>query len=455
MSTDPDRAAELRSQILDLVREYHDVAFASGEFRPGETPIHFAGRVFDEHEVVNLVDSSLEFWLTTGPWAEKFEKRFARLHGLRHALLVNSGSSANLVALSCLTSNKLGDRRLRRGDEVITVATSFPTTVNPILQNGLVPVFVDVTVPTYNIDVTMLEAALSERTRAIMVAHTLGNPFDLDAVMAFAKEHDLWVIEDCCDALGSTYREKPVGTFGNLATVSFYPAHHITMGEGGCVLTNKGIIKLVAESFRDWGRDCWCDPGKEDTCGKRFDHQLGELPRGYDHKYIYSDVGYNLKLTDMQAAVGLAQLDKLDSFVAARRANFRRLYEGLSDLQEWLILPEPTPNSDPSWFGFPIALREDCPVDRDRILRFMNDRKIATRLLFGGNLLRQPAYLHSEHRRVGDLEVADFVMNNVFWVGVYPGLTEPQLDFMIESFHDLFAPSSVGASAQPTAVAES
>jgi CDP-4-dehydro-6-deoxyglucose reductase, E1 len=459
MSPDPDRAAELRSQILDLVREYHDAAFAPGEFRPGETQIHFAGRVFDEREIVNLVDSSLEFWLTTGPWAEKFERRFARLHGLRHALLVNSGSSANLVALSCLTSAKLGDRRLRRGDEVITVASSFPTTVNPIIQNGLVPVFVDVTVPTYNIDVTMLDAALSDRTRAIMVAHTLGNPFDLDAVKAFAEKHDLWLVEDCCDALGSTYRGQPVATFGDLASVSFYPAHHITMGEGGCVLTNKGRLKVLAESFRDWGRDCWCDPGKENTCGKRFDHQLGDLPRGYDHKYIYSDIGYNLKLTDMQAAVGLAQLDKLESFTAARRANFRRLHEGLSDLQEWLILPEPTPNSDPSWFGFPIALREDCPVDRDRVLRFMNDRKIATRLLFGGNLLRQPAYLQAEHRRVGDLPVADFIMNNVLWVGVYPGLRAEQLDFMIESFPDLLAPSSVrGGSrsgvSKPTAVAE-
>jgi CDP-4-dehydro-6-deoxyglucose reductase, E1 len=458
MSSDPDRAAELRSQILDLVREYHDAAFAPGEFVPGESQIHFAGRVFDQQEIVNLVDSSLEFWLTTGPWAEKFEKRFARLHGLRHALLVNSGSSANLVALSCLTSNKLGDRRLRRGDEVITVASSFPTTVNPIIQNGLVPVFVDVTVPTYNIDVSMLDAALSERTRAIMVAHTLGNPFDLDAVKAFADKHDLWLIEDCCDALGSTYRDRPVGTFGNLASVSFYPAHHITMGEGGAVLTNKGILKLVAESFRDWGRDCWCDPGKENTCGKRFDHQLGELPRGYDHKYIYSDIGYNLKLTDMQAAVGLAQLDKLESFVAARRANFRRLHEGLSDLREWLILPEPTPHSDPSWFGFPIALREDCPVDRDRILRFMNERKIATRLLFGGNLLRQPAYLNAEHRRVGDLPVADFVMNNVFWVGVYPGLGPGQLDYMIESFHELFAPAGAAAArnggSKATALAE-
>jgi CDP-6-deoxy-D-xylo-4-hexulose-3-dehydrase len=459
MSSDSDRAAELRSQILDLVREYHDVAFAPGEFEPGETPIPFAGRVFDEREIVNLVDSSLEFWLTTGPWAQKFEKRFARLNDVRHALLVNSGSSANLVALSCLTSTKLADRRLRPGDEVITCATGFPTTVNPIIQNGLVPVFVDVSVPTYNLDVSMLEAALSERTRAIMVAHTLGNPFDLGAVKAFADEHDLWLIEDCCDALGSTYEDKPVGSFGDLASVSFYPAHHITMGEGGCVLIDKGKIKVLAESFRDWGRDCWCEPGKEDTCGKRFDHQLGELPHGYDHKYIYSDVGYNLKLTDMQAAVGLAQLDKLESFTAARRANFRRLHEGLADLQEFLILPEATPNSDPSWFGFPVALREGCPVDRDRILRFMNERKIATRLLFAGNLVRQPAYLNSEHRRVGDLASADFVMNNVFWVGVYPGLTEAHLDFMIESFHEVLVPSSLNGSssngsAKPTVFAE-
>ena len=459
MSSDPDRAAELRSQILDLVGEYHDAAFGPREFQPGETDIPFAGRVFDEREVVNLVDSSLEFWLTTGPWAEKFEKRFARIFGLRHALLVNSGSSANLVALSALTSTKLADRRLRPGDEVITVATGFPTTVNPIIQNGLVPVFVDVTVPTYNIDVSMLDAALSERTRAIMVAHTLGNPFDLDAVKAFAEKHDLWLIEDCCDALGSTYRGQQVGSFGDLASVSFYPAHHITMGEGGCVLTNKGRLKVLVESFRDWGRDCWCDPGKENTCGKRFDHQLGDLPRGYDHKYIYSDVGYNLKLTDMQAAVGLAQLDKLDSFTAARRANFARLYEGLSDLQEWLILPEATANSDPSWFGFPVALREGCPVDRDTILRFMHERKVATRLLFAGNLVRQPAYLQVEHRRVGDLPVADFVMDQVFWVGVYPGLSEAQVDYMIECFHQVLAPASVpggsrSGGAKPTALAE-
>lgn len=454
VSPDPQRAADLRTQILDLVREYHDAAFGDEDFRPGESPIRFAGRVFDEREIVNLVDSSLEFWLTTGPWAQKFEKRFAKINGLRHALLVNSGSSANLVALSCLTSNKLGAKRLRRGDEVITCATGFPTTVNPIVQNGLVPVFVDVDVPTYNLDVSLLEEALSPRTKAIMVAHTLGNPFDLDAVTAFAERHDLWLVEDCCDALGSTYRGKPVGTFGNLASVSFYPAHHITMGEGGCVLTNKGLLKLLAESYRDWGRDCWCDPGKENTCGKRFDHQLGELPRGYDHKYIYSDVGYNLKLTDMQAAVGLAQLDKLEEFTAARKANFRRLHEGLADLEDLLILPEATPQSDPSWFGFPVALREGCPVDRDTVLRFMNDRQIATRLLFAGNLVRQPAYLNQEHRRVGDLKRADFVMDNVFWVGVYPGLSEAMVDYMIESFHDVLTGSAAARGSAPVVAAE-
>jgi CDP-4-dehydro-6-deoxyglucose reductase, E1 len=445
MSHGDDRSTELRHQILELVREYHDAEFPAGDFRAGETQIHFAGRVFDERELVNLIDASLDFWLTTGRYAEDFERRFARLFGLRHALLVNSGSSANLVALSCLTSRKLGKRRLQPGDEVITVASSFPTTVNPIVQNGLVPVFIDVDIPTYNIDVEMLEDAVSDRTRAIMVAHTLGNPFDLDAVTQFARDHDLWLVEDCCDALGSTYRGKMVGTFGDLASVSFYPAHHITMGEGGCVLTNKGRLKVLAESFRDWGRDCWCAPGKENTCGKRFDHQLGELPHGYDHKYIYSHIGYNLKLTDMQAAVGVAQLDKLESFTQARRRNFGLLFDGLQDLQEHLILPEATEHSDPSWFGFPLALREESPVSRDHILRFMNDRKIATRLLFGGNLLRQPAYLDVTHRRVGDLARADFVMNRVFWVGVYPGLSDAAVQFMIESFHDAIA-TGLGAS---------
>ena len=433
MSSDTDRAAQLRSQILGLVREYHDAAFLPTEFRPGETQIHFAGRVFDERELVNLVDASLDFWLTTGRYAERFERSFARLLGLRHALLVNSGSSANLVALSCLTSPKLGKRRVRAGDEVITVASSFPTTVNPILQNGLVPVFVDVDVPTYNIDVKMLDAALSDRTRAIMIAHTLGNPFDLDAVTAFAREHDLWLVEDCCDALGSTYRGKMVGTFGDLASVSFYPAHHITMGEGGCVLTNKGRLKVLAESFRDWGRDCWCAPGKENTCGKRFEHQLGELPYGYDHKYTYSHIGYNLKLTDMQAAVGVAQLEKLDGFVAARRRNFRALREGLAGLEEFFVLPEATTGAEPSWFGFPIAVRAGAPFSRNQATRYLEDRKIATRLLFGGNLVRQPAYRESQYRVIGSLSQTDYVMNQVFWIGLYPGIGPVALDYMVET----------------------
>jgi CDP-6-deoxy-D-xylo-4-hexulose-3-dehydrase len=446
-----ERADALRAQILALTREYHDEAFAPAPFVPGETPILCAGRVFDGDEVEHLVDSSLDFWLTSGRFAAEFEKRFARRFGLRHALLVNSGSSANLVALSALTSPKLGDRRLRPGDEVITVAAGFPTTVNPIVQNGLVPVFVDVDLPTYNLDATQLEAARSPRTQAIMIAHTLGNPFDLAAVTAFAREHDLWLVEDCCDAVGSLYDGRPVGAFGDLATVSFYPAHHITMGEGGCVLTNSGRLKVIAESFRDWGRDCWCDPGDENTCGKRFGHRLGELPFGYDHKYAYSHVGYNLKLTDMQAAVGVAQLDKVDGFVAARRRNFDVLLEGLRGLEDVFLLPGATPRSQPSWFGFPLAVREESGLERDDLLRHLNERRIATRLLFGGNLLRQPAYRDVVHRRVGALERADFVTRRAFWIGVYPGLSDAMLAYMLESLHDWVAEARAGGAA-PRAV---
>lgn len=428
-------ATELRARILDMVREYAGVAFREEPFVPGQTPVKVAGRVFDQEEVTRLVDSALDFWLTEGRFVDRFQTDFGRYFGLRHALLVNSGSSANLLALSSLTSPRLGDRRLRAGDEVITTATSFPTTVNPILQNGLVPVFCDVTVPTYNIDVTQLESALSERSRAIMVAHTLGNPFDLDVVTEFARRHDLWLIEDCCDAVGSTYRDRKVGTFGDLATVSFYPAHHITMGEGGCVLTDTGLLKVLLESFRDWGRDCWCDPGNENTCGKRFDWQLGELPFGYDHKYVYSHIGYNLKLTDMQAAVGVAQLEKLPAFIEARRRNFAYLLEGLRDLEEYFVLPEATPHSEPSWFGFPLAVRPEAPTTCNELVRTLNEHKIGTRLLFGGNLLRQPAYRDIPHRAVGDLAGADFVMNQVFWLGVYPGLTEEALDHVVDVLH--------------------
>lgn len=424
-------AAAVREQILGLVNEFHDLEFAPREFVPGETPVPVSGRVFDADELLHLVDASLDFWLTTGRYAKQFELQFARALGVRHALLCNSGSSANLLAVSALTSKKLGDRRLRRGDEVITVAAGFPTTVNPLILNGLVPVFVDVELGTYNLDVSQLEAAIGPRTRAIVAAHTLGNPFDLAAVLEFAKQHDLWVIEDNCDALGSMYRGKLTGSFGDFGTLSFYPAHHITMGEGGAVLTNRPQLKLLIESFRDWGRDCWCEPGEDDTCGLRFAHQLGGLPHGYDHKYIYTHVGYNLKVTDMQAAVGVAQLAKLSSFVEARRRNWQLLYDGLRPLEDVLLLPRATEGSEPSWFGFPITVRDDAPFDRNALVRHLEDRKIATRLLFGGNLTRQPAYEDVEFRVVGTLANSDVVMNRSFWIGVYPGLTEAMIAFVV------------------------
>lgn len=429
------RALQLRAQILELAAEYCCEAFAPRVFVPGETPIPVSGKVFDGAEMRSLVDSCLDFWLTTGRFAEQFERDFARWVGVRECILVNSGSSANLLALSALTSPKLGADRLEPGDEVITLATGFPTTVNPIFQNRLVPVFIDVAVPTYNGDVTQLEAALGPRTRAVFFAHTLGNPFDVDAVSAFTKKHDLWLIEDCCDAVGAEYKGRKIGTFGDLATTSFYPAHHITMGEGGSVLTNKPLLRTLVESFRDWGRDCWCAPGKDNTCGKRFDWQLGDLPCGYDHKYTYSHVGYNLKMTDMQAAVGVAQLDKLDGFLAVRRRNFQALYDGLRDLQDIFILPGTTDGSEPSWFGFPIAVREDAPVLRNQVTRHLEDRKIATRLLFGGNLTRQPAYQGVPHRIATPLTNSDFVMNHVFWMGVFPGITPPMIDYVLEMMH--------------------
>ena len=437
------KADQLRSQILSLVAEYHQAAFAKRPFVPGESSIPYAGRVFDEREIRNLVDASLDFWLTTGRFAERFEREFAQWMEVRHCLLVNSGSSANLVALAALTSPRLGERRLRPGDEVITVAAGFPTTLNPILQNGLVPVFVDVTLPTYNVDTSQLEAALSPRTRAMIFAHTLGNPFDVSAVASFARKHDLWLVEDCCDAVGSTYFGRKTGTFGDLATVSFYPAHHMTMGEGGAVLTNTPLLHTIAESFRDWGRDCWCEPGCDNTCGKRFGWQLGELPCGYDHKFTYSHIGYNLKLTDMQAAVGVAQLEKLDGFVEARRRNFRALREGLAGLEEFFLLPEATNGAEPSWFGFPIAVRAGAPFSRNQVTHYLETRKIATRLLFGGNLVRQPAYRDSQYRVVGSLSQTDIVMNQVFWIGVYPGIQGQILDYMLETMKAL--PESVGA----------
>jgi len=429
------KADAIRAQISALVTEYHTEAFSQQDFVPGETPVPVSGKVFDATELQYLVDASLDFWLTTGRFAEQFEREFAQIFGLRHAMLVNSGSSANLVALSCLTSPALGERQLRAGDEVITVAAGFPTTVNPIIQNQLTPVFVDVNLSTYDIDVSQLEAAYSERTKAIMLAHTLGNPFDLESVTAFAKKHDLWFIEDCCDAVGATYQGRHVGTFGDVATASFYPAHHITMGEGGCVLTNSAKLKKSIESFRDWGRDCWCAPGKDNTCGKRFEWQLGDLPYGYDHKYTYSHIGYNLKLTDMQAAVGVAQLQKLPGFIEKRRQNFAYLLNGLSDLEEFFLLPQATPNSEPSWFGFPLAVRPDAPFSRDDVIWHLTQHRIGTRLLFGGNLLRQPAYQNVPHRVVGSLENSDYVMNQVFWIGIYPGLDSVQLDYVLDILH--------------------
>ena len=428
-----ERADELRRQILALTAEYYKEAFPATQFVPGESRAPVAGRVFDERELQLLVDASLDFWLTTGRFASRFEREFAARFGVREAVLVNSGSSANLLAVSCLTSPKLGTRRLQPGDEVITVAAGFPTTVNPILQNRLVPVFVDVELRTYNIDVARLEGALSNRTRAIIAAHTLGNPFDAEAVRAFAKKHGLWLIEDCCDAVGARFQGRNVGTFGDLATVSFYPAHHLTMGEGGCVLTDQPLLRTLVESFRDWGRDCWCDPGKDNTCGKRFAWQLGALPCGYDHKYTYSHIGYNLKATDMQAAVGLAQLQKLDGFIAARRRNFEALREGLRGLEEFFALPEAAPGAEPSWFGFPIAVRPEAPFKRNDVIEHLESHRIATRLLFAGNLVRQPAYREGEYRVAGSLENTDFVMDRVFWIGVYPGITPEMADYIIET----------------------
>jgi CDP-6-deoxy-D-xylo-4-hexulose-3-dehydrase len=427
------RADHLRAQILDLAQAYHAEAFPKRPFVPGETPIPVSGRVFDSDEIAHLVDSSLDCWLTMGRFAEEFEEQFARFLGVRHAVLCNSGSSANLLALSALTSPKLGEEALKPGDEVITVAAGFPTTVNPIIQNHLVPVFLDLQLPTYDIEVRDLEKAVGPRTGAIMVAHTLGNPFNVEAVLEVARRHNLWLIEDNCDALGSLYKGKMTATFGDLATVSFYPAHHITMGEGGCVVTDQAKLKVLVESFRDWGRDCWCDPGKENTCGKRFEWQLGDLPYGYDHKYIYSHIGYNLKVTDMQAAVGVAQLKKLPDFIRIRKRNWQLLHQGLKPYEDVLVLPEPTPQSEPSWFGFLLSVREEAPFSRGDLIRHLEERKISTRLLFGGNLTNQPAYRDVPHRVVGPLANTDLVMRQTFWVGVYPGLTEEMIGYMIET----------------------
>lgn len=407
-------------------------------FIPGESAVPVTGKVFGQPEISAAIQASADFWLTSGPYTEKFESRFAKTVGMRHAFMVNSGSSANLLALSTLTSPKLGDRALKPGDEVITVAAGFPTTVTPILQNGLIPVYVDVDLATYVANEEALEAAVSPKTRAIMMAHTLGNPFNLDLVQKLATKHNLWVIEDSCDALGGTYNGQNLGTFGDLSTFSFYPAHHITTGEGGAVLIKKVALKTLVESFRDWGRDCWCAPGCDNTCLKRYDWTLGELPEGYDHKYTYSHIGYNLKSGDIQAAIGLAQLDRLDSFIELRRRNWEYLKSGLKDLEEFLLLPNATENSDPSWFGFALTVKAGSPKTRNQIVQELNDVKIATRLLFGGNLLRQPAFIGTPRRVIGDLKNTDIVMNDTFWIGVWPGLSTEMLDYMLEQMFIIF-----------------
>ncbi len=427
------RAQAVRQQILELTAEYAGLAHVPAPFAPGRSAVPVSGKVYGASEMVSLVDSALDFWLTTGRFNAAFEKKLAGFIGARRKLLtVNSGSSANLVALTGLTSHLHKDRALKPGDEVITAATGFPTTVNPSLQNGLVPVFVDVDIPTYNILPSRIEEAVTDRTRAIMVAHTLGNPFALDEVMRVAKKHDLWVVEDCCDALGATYDGQQVGTFGDVGTLSFYPAHHITMGEGGAVFTGSSVVLRAMESIRDWGRDCYCAPGEDNTCKKRWGWQLGDLPFGFDHKYTYSHLGYNLKITDMQAAVGLAQLDRLDGFIDARRNNFAYMQELMSELEEFFILPQPTPKSEPSWFGYVLTLRPGAPFSRDDLVKYLNDERIGTRLLFGGNLLRQPYMKDRAYRVVGSLANADLIVDRTFWIGIYPGLTRAHLDFAVD-----------------------
>ncbi len=444
-TSDNDRLAELRNNISDLVQQYADIAFAAKSFVPGQTPVPVSGKVIGANELKMMVDASLDGWLTTGRFNALFEQRLAKFVGVKHALTVNSGSSANLVAFSTLTSPRLGDRAIKEGDEVIGVAAGFPTTVNPIIQFGAVPVFVDVELSTHNIDTSKIEAAITPKTKAIMLAHSLGNPFNLSVVTDLCKKYNLWLVEDCCDALGATYKGRKVGTFGDIATLSFYPAHHITMGEGGAVLTNNSELKLIAESFRDWGRDCYCAPGKDNTCNKRFcwtKRELGgDLPDGYDHKYTYSHLGYNLKITDMQAACALAQMDRLEEFIAMRRANFDYLKERLSSLTHFVHLPEATPNSEPSWFGFPLVIKPESGVKRTDLLNYLDQNKIGTRLLFAGNLVKQP-YMSTQRFRIsGDLENTDVVMNQTFWLGVYPGLGKAHLDFVVEKLEEFFGVS--------------
>lgn len=429
---------KIRKEIADLVLKFAEISLKPQSFSPGNTVIPPAGKLIGSKELQMMVEASLDGWLTTGRFNEAFEERLAKFLGVKHLITVNSGSSANLVAFSTLTSPKLGDRAIRPGDEVVGVAAGFPTTVNPILQFGAIPVFVDVELGTYNIDTKLLEEAISPKTKAIMLAHTLGNPYNLSVVTALCQKYNLWLIEDCCDALGSTYQNKMVGTFGDIGTLSFYPAHHITMGEGGAVFTNNYELMQIAESFRDWGRDCYCPPGKDNTCGKRFCWKLGDLPQGYDHKYTYSHLGYNLKITDMQAACGLAQLEKAPEFIAKRKDNFQFLKDRLVSCEEFMILPEPTQYSDPSWFGFPITLRENSPVSRLELLQYLDESRVGTRLLFAGNLTRQPYLAGKNFRISGELRNTDFIMNNTFWIGVQPALTDEMLNYVATKIESYF-----------------
>jgi CDP-4-dehydro-6-deoxyglucose reductase, E1 len=428
------RDQQLRAEILKLVEAYYQERFTDHPFLPGKDTIHYAGRVFDADELVNLVDSSLDFFLTASRYCDQFEEDFAEYFDLSNAFLVNSGSSANLVGLTALTSPYLGERRLLPGDEVITVAAGFPTTVAPIVQNQLIPVFVDVNLGDYTAIPERLEEAIGPKTRAIAMAHTMGVPFDLDTVMHLAKEYNLWVVEDNCDALGSRYRGQLTGTFGDIATVSFYPAHHITMGEGGCILTGDDLLGRITRSIRDWGRDCYCAGGENNTCGKRFSQQFGTLPYGYDHKYVYSHIGYNLKVTDMQAAIGMAQFGKLENFIARRKANFQKVYSLLEPYQDRLVLPCATPNSDPSWFGFVITIHEKAGFTRNELTRFLEVNNVETRNLFSGNLLRQPAFMDLKHRLVGDLTNTDIITDRTFFIGVYPGLSDLHIEYIGEVF---------------------
>ena len=427
-----------REELVNDFIAYGDSASLASPFSPGVSPIPPTGKVLSGSDYAMMAEAVLDGWLTTGRFNDLFETELASFLGVNHAITTNSGSSANLLALSTLTSPKLLERQLKPGDEVITVAAGFPTTVNPIIQNNLVPVFIDVEIPTYNIRAEQLADALSPKTRAIMLAHTLGNPFNLDLVTAFSKKHNLWLIEDCCDALGSEYKGKKVGTFGDIGTLSFYPAHHITMGEGGAVFTNSSELRVLIESYRDWGRDCYCEPGKDNTCGKRFHWKLGDLPEGYDHKYTYSHLGYNLKITDIQAACGLSQLRRVDQFIEKRRRNFAYLSGKLETLTEFLILPRPTDNSNPSWFGFPITLRDSAGTSRRDLLEYLDQNKIGSRLVFAGNITKQPYFKNIEYRVVGALENTDIVMNQTFWIGVYPGLTTEMLDYVVETMEGYF-----------------